>query len=206
MNGIQIPLKSRPSGSSDSRHNVAAVSVSPISPGSLASRFRDTLGPDLVRQAKVLHPVSTDEFRLLLLENISQGAMKAFKDQGFQVDHFTRAWSEDELVEKIGSYHAIGIRSKTKITERVIKAASKVCLYPLDVLQSPKHHIALGHRLFLYRHQPSRSPDCSKSRHPCLQFAFFQLSLGRRTRYRRDHWPFTTAIRPFAGNEGRHME
>jgi D-3-phosphoglycerate dehydrogenase len=34
--------------------------------------------------------------------------------------------SEDELVQKIGSYHAIGIRSKTKITERVIKAASKL--------------------------------------------------------------------------------
>lgn len=33
---------------------------------------------------------------------------------------------EDELVEKIGSYHAIGIRSKTKVTARVIKAATKV--------------------------------------------------------------------------------
>ncbi|KAF8588451.1 hypothetical protein K439DRAFT_1406167 [Ramaria rubella] len=104
-----------------------AVSVSPVSPSPLAVRKRgETIGPELVRQAKVLHPVATDELRLLLLENISQGAVQAFKDQGFQVDHFTKAWSEEELVQKIGSYHAIGIRSKTKITKRVLKAATKL--------------------------------------------------------------------------------
>jgi D-3-phosphoglycerate dehydrogenase / 2-oxoglutarate reductase len=106
---------------------MAAVSVSPISQSPLATRVRSgTLGPELVRQAKVLHPVATDELRLLLLENVSQNAVMAFRTQGFQVDHFTKAWSEDELVEKIGTYHAIGIRSKTKITERVLKSATKV--------------------------------------------------------------------------------
>jgi len=34
--------------------------------------------------------------------------------------------SEDELVEKIHQYHAIGIRSKTRITERVLSAAPKL--------------------------------------------------------------------------------
>ena len=63
---------------------------------------------------------------LLILENISQDAVEAFRQQGFHVDHYTKAMSEDELVEKIPQYHGIGIRSKTKITERVIKAASKV--------------------------------------------------------------------------------
>jgi len=79
-----------------------------------------------IRQPKVLHPVDNEDLRLLLLENISQEAVKAFQVQGFTVDHSTKAMSEDELVEKIGQYHAIGIRSKTKITERVIKAASKL--------------------------------------------------------------------------------
>ncbi|GJJ13943.1 hypothetical protein Clacol_008200 [Clathrus columnatus] len=125
MQGIPIPkTKSARSGSSDYYHP-GAVSVSPLSSGGLSSRFRPEL-LDLVRQAKVLHPVSTDELKLLLLEDISQGAVEAFSKQGFQVDHFSKAWSEDELVEKIGQYHAIGIRSKTKITERVIKAASKL--------------------------------------------------------------------------------
>jgi D-3-phosphoglycerate dehydrogenase len=75
---------------------------------------------------KVLHPIDNDHLKLLILENISQEAVAAFTAQGFHVDHYTKAMSEDELVEKIPNYHGIGIRSKTKITERVIKAASKL--------------------------------------------------------------------------------
>lgn len=135
-NGIPIALHSNSYDDSDASATV--VSISPASPSHLAARFKsDSLGPDLVRQAKVLHPIATDELRLLLLENISQNAVKAFRDQGFQVDHYTKAWSEDELLSKIGSYHAIGIRSKTKITERVIKAASKVCRYGIPLHSAP---------------------------------------------------------------------
>ncbi|KAJ7630878.1 hypothetical protein FB45DRAFT_1058804 [Roridomyces roridus] len=75
---------------------------------------------------KVLHPVETVHLRLLLLENISQEAVVAFRAQGFHVDHHTKAMSEDELVATLPSYHAVGIRSKTKITARVIKAATKL--------------------------------------------------------------------------------
>ncbi|KAL6309893.1 hypothetical protein BKA93DRAFT_745709 [Sparassis latifolia] len=87
---------------------------------------RDSIGLPAIRAPRVLHPIENEDLRLLLLENISQEAVKAFRAQGFHVDHFTKAMSEDELLQKIGSYHAIGIRSKTKITERVIKAASKL--------------------------------------------------------------------------------
>lgn len=65
--------------------------------------------------------------RILLLENISLDAVKAFEANGWKVDHHKKAMNEEDLVQQIGKYHAIGIRSKTKITERVIKAASKVC-------------------------------------------------------------------------------
>jgi D-3-phosphoglycerate dehydrogenase len=79
-----------------------------------------------VRRPKVLHPIDSGDLRILLLENISEDAVKAFQSNGWQVDHHTKAMNEDDLVQKIGQYHAIGIRSKTKITERVLKAASKV--------------------------------------------------------------------------------
>lgn len=79
-----------------------------------------------IRQPKVLHPVENEDLKLLLLENISPDAVKVLQDQGWHVDHSTKAMSEDELVEKIHQYHAIGIRSKTRITERVLKAAPKV--------------------------------------------------------------------------------
>ena len=87
---------------------------------------------------KVLHPIDNDHLKLLILENISQEAVAAFTAQGFHVDHYTKAMSEDELVEKIPNYHGIGIRSKTKITERVIKAASKVRACPMIFRSLPQ--------------------------------------------------------------------
>lgn len=65
--------------------------------------------------------------RILLLENISADAVKTFESNGWRVDHHVKALNESDLIQQIGQYHAIGIRSKTKITEKVIKAASKVC-------------------------------------------------------------------------------
>jgi D-3-phosphoglycerate dehydrogenase / 2-oxoglutarate reductase len=79
--------------------------------------------------SRVLHPIDNEDVKVLILENISQDAVNAFRAKGFHVDHYTRAMSEDELVEKIGSYHALGIRSKTKITARVVKAAQKVSIF-----------------------------------------------------------------------------
>jgi hypothetical protein len=110
------------------------VSVSPTLSSNLHSRARQhsihqaatTQSNDDVLRQRVLRPFATGELRLLLLENISPGAVKAFQQQGFQVDHQTKAWSEDELIEKIGQYHAIGIRSKTRITAKVLKSATKV--------------------------------------------------------------------------------
>ncbi|KAG6336104.1 hypothetical protein ID866_3001 [Astraeus odoratus] len=107
---------------------VVATSISPASQ-TIHDRLRrkDSLAAmGAVRQPKVLHPVDNEDLKLLLLENISQEAVQYFQAQGFTVDHYTKAFSEDELVEKIPQYHAIGIRSKTRITERVIKAAPKL--------------------------------------------------------------------------------
>ena len=107
---------------------ISAVSVSPTTPSPLHERLRrkDSMGGVSIRQPKVLHPIDNEDLRILLLENISQDAVKALRGQGWHVDHSTKAMGEDELVDKISAYHAIGIRSKTKITERVIKAATKV--------------------------------------------------------------------------------
>ncbi|KAJ7786247.1 hypothetical protein B0H16DRAFT_1670433 [Mycena metata] len=96
-------------------NHVVGPSMSPSSPFS---------SPQM--KVKVLHPVENVHLRLLLLENISQDAVAAFRAQGFHVDHHAKAMSEDELIQALPAYHAIGIRSKTKITARVIKAATKL--------------------------------------------------------------------------------
>lgn len=104
-----------------------AVSISPKA-SILHDAFRRRSGSTgtHIRQPRVLHPVENEDLRLLLLENISPEAVRALQDQGWHVDHSTKAMSEDELVEKIHQYHVIGIRSKTRITERVLKAAPRV--------------------------------------------------------------------------------
>jgi D-3-phosphoglycerate dehydrogenase len=45
----------------------------------------------------------------------------------YQVDYQTKAFTEDELIQKLPQYQAVGIRSKTKITAKVIDACPKVC-------------------------------------------------------------------------------
>ena len=107
--------------------SIPAVSVSPVLSSFHDNYKRRSASITMhIRQPKVLHPVENEDLKLLLLENISPEAVKALQDQGWRVDHSTKAMSEDELVEKIHQYHAIGIRSKTRITERVLKTASKV--------------------------------------------------------------------------------
>ena len=133
------------------------MSSSPVA-SPLVDRLR-TL-PAYIRKPAVLHPVDNDEIRILVLENISLEAVAAFRTQGFHVDHHKKAMSEDELLATIGSYHAIGIRSKTKITERVIKAATKVCILRISNAFSPTRSnspIVARHRLLLYRNKPGRS-------------------------------------------------
>ncbi len=63
-----------------------------------------------------------DPFRILLVENIHPRAREVFEREGCQVRLETRAPSEAELMEWIGEYDVIGIRSKTKLTGSVLGA------------------------------------------------------------------------------------
>jgi D-3-phosphoglycerate dehydrogenase len=138
---LAIPSKSR----------AVAASISPASSQTLHDRLHKRDSITAIRQPKVLHPVDNEDLKLLILENISQDAVRAFQAQGFHVDHYKKALSEDELVDKISQYHAIGIRSKTKITERVIKAAHKVRPFipPIQATSEPPSSASCNW-LFLY--------------------------------------------------------
>lgn len=65
--------------------------------------------------------------KVLLLEGIHQSAVENFKDHHFlNIETYDVAWSEKELLENLEDVHLIGIRSKTQITEKVIKNAPKL--------------------------------------------------------------------------------
>lgn len=125
---INTPLPSTyyPRNHSNMSYNHATVAASTSPSGiTIHDRLRNTHLDD-IRRPRVLHPLENEGLRFLILENISQDAVAQFRGQGWHVDHLTKALNEDELVARIGTYHAIGIRSKTKITKRVLQAASKV--------------------------------------------------------------------------------
>jgi D-3-phosphoglycerate dehydrogenase / 2-oxoglutarate reductase len=68
-----------------------------------------------------------EKISILFLENISDTAVKQFRDAGYSdIRKLTGAVSEDQLIEEIKNVHLLGIRSKTQITRRVLEQASKL--------------------------------------------------------------------------------
>jgi D-3-phosphoglycerate dehydrogenase len=68
-----------------------------------------------------------EKINILLLENISDTAVKFFKDSGYaSVKKVTGALSEEDLIREIKDVHLLGIRSKSQITSRVLDAAKKL--------------------------------------------------------------------------------
>lgn len=64
--------------------------------------------------------------KVLLLENIEPLAAENFIKEGYQVETFREAFSEEELIKKIRKASILGIRSKTRITENVVENAKKL--------------------------------------------------------------------------------
>jgi D-3-phosphoglycerate dehydrogenase len=68
-----------------------------------------------------------DKIRILLLENISDTAVRLFREHGYtDIRKLHGALSEDELIPEIRNVHLLGIRSKTQVTAKVLAAAGKL--------------------------------------------------------------------------------
>jgi D-3-phosphoglycerate dehydrogenase len=68
-----------------------------------------------------------EKINILFLENISDSAVKLFKDAGYSsVRKLSGALPEEELINEIKDVHLLGIRSKTQISKKVLEAASKL--------------------------------------------------------------------------------
>jgi D-3-phosphoglycerate dehydrogenase len=68
-----------------------------------------------------------DKIKILFLENISDAAIKVFRDAGYtDIKKVGGALTEDQLIEQVKNVHLLGIRSKTQVTEKVIKHATKL--------------------------------------------------------------------------------
>src|ERR1700742_610520 len=68
-----------------------------------------------------------EKINILFLENISDAAVKHFKESGYaSVKKLSGALPEEELIEAIKDVHLLGIRSKSQITPKVLAAAKKL--------------------------------------------------------------------------------
>lgn len=68
-----------------------------------------------------------EKIRILFLENISDVAVKNFRQQGYtQVDKINKALTEEQLIQEIRNVHILGIRSKSTITKNILDAAKKL--------------------------------------------------------------------------------
>ncbi len=68
-------------------------------------------------------PVMQRDLRALLLENIHPSSHEVFRGEGITVEAVSSALKEDELIERLKGVNLLGIRSKTRVTPRVIEHA-----------------------------------------------------------------------------------
>jgi len=89
----------------------------------IATSFDDFLYDNKMSRSQS-YPKS--RIKVLLLENVHPAALRAFEEQGFNVEFVKGALDEDELCERIKDVSIIGIRSKTNITKRVLDNANRL--------------------------------------------------------------------------------
>ncbi len=65
--------------------------------------------------------------KVLISDKLSDAAVQIFKDRGIDVDFLPDVGKDKEkLLEIIGKYDGLAIRSATKVTEKIIAAAENL--------------------------------------------------------------------------------
>jgi D-3-phosphoglycerate dehydrogenase len=65
--------------------------------------------------------------RVLVSDELSETAVQIFRDRGVEVDFQPQLGKDKEkLAEIIGNYDGLAIRSATKVTEKLIEAATNL--------------------------------------------------------------------------------
>jgi D-3-phosphoglycerate dehydrogenase len=67
-----------------------------------------------------------DQIKFLLLENIHATAQEVIRGEGFQLEILPGGLPENELTERLRDVHVLGIRSKTRVTEKALAEARRL--------------------------------------------------------------------------------
>ena len=75
--------------------------------------------------AKTSYP--KEKINILLLEGVHPSGVELFSREGYgNVETFSKAMGEEELIQKIKGVHVLGIRSKTRVTKEALSHADKL--------------------------------------------------------------------------------
>ena len=67
-----------------------------------------------------------NKINVLLLEKVDKIAFDLFKEEGYNVESMDGSLDEKDLIKKIKDVSILGIRSKTIISDKVIKSSNKL--------------------------------------------------------------------------------
>ena len=67
-----------------------------------------------------------NRINVLLLENIHVDALKLFNEEGYHIETSPKGLDEDELSEKIKNVSILGVRSKTRVTKKILTNANRL--------------------------------------------------------------------------------
>jgi D-3-phosphoglycerate dehydrogenase / 2-oxoglutarate reductase len=79
------------------------------------------------------------KLKVLLLDNIDQDAADKFAAEGYRVEQISKKLTEDELCAAIKDVAVVGVRTRTRISERVIASAPK--LHAIGVFSVGTDHV-----------------------------------------------------------------
>ncbi|MDT8438069.1 MAG: phosphoglycerate dehydrogenase [Wenzhouxiangellaceae bacterium] len=73
------------------------------------------------------HSLAKDRIRIVLLEGVHESAVAAFRAASYSnIEQLPAALPTEQLIEKVADCHFLGIRSRTRLTERVLEAAPRL--------------------------------------------------------------------------------
>ena len=91
--------------------------------------------PNAIRTAVPVHDSqdthrfsrASSELEILRMEGIHGNVVRVLRDAGFKkVETHATALSEDAPIERLCDAHCLGIRSRTRVTARVLEAATEL--------------------------------------------------------------------------------
>lgn len=141
MSSMEIPIVQKVARSVSNSWNTLSTSPTATFHSPQASLSAATLQRAFT--TKVLKPFATQDIKVLLLENVNEAGQSILREQGYQVEAIKTSLKEDELIEKIKyvdtlfpthqpvltnhrDVQVLGIRSKTKLTARVLNSAKNL--------------------------------------------------------------------------------